>query len=99
VNESRKIALLCNQQNCRERIARDGVTLRVCAKENAIYLCARLSFVGMKMINIVAAETQMHYQDITQLLDEFISTDATQLSQLGLDPQAAFDFFFYFGHV
>ena len=49
------------------------------------------------MINIVAAETQMHYQDITQLLAEFIATDATQLSQLGLDPQAALDFYFASG--
>ena len=51
----------------------------------------------MKMINIVAAETQMRYQDIRELLAEFIATDATQLRQLGLDTQAALDFYFASG--
>ena len=51
----------------------------------------------MKMINIVAAETQMHYQDIRELLAEFVATDATQLRQLGLDTQAALDFYFASG--
>ena len=49
------------------------------------------------MINIVAAETQMHYQDIRELLAEFVATDATQLRQLGLDTQAALDFYFASG--
>ena len=49
------------------------------------------------MINIVAAETQPHYQDIRELLAEFIAADAILLRQLGLDSQAALDFYFASG--
>jgi putative acetyltransferase len=51
----------------------------------------------MKMLEIVAAETETHYQKVRELLAEFISADSVQLAELGLDTQAALDFYFNSG--
>jgi hypothetical protein len=48
----------------------------------------------MKMLEIVAAETETHYQQVREPLAEFIATDGAQSAEMGLDTQAALDFFF-----
>jgi len=49
------------------------------------------------MLEIVLAETEAQYRQIRELLAEYIAWDATQLGQLGLDPQAALEFYFASG--
>ena len=49
------------------------------------------------MIEIVLAETEAQYRQVRKLLEEYIAWDATQLVQLGLDAQAALDFYFASG--
>lgn len=49
------------------------------------------------MLKIVPTETETQYQQARELLAEYIAWDATQLGQLGLDTQAALDFYFASG--
>jgi GNAT superfamily N-acetyltransferase len=50
-----------------------------------------------KMLEIVLAQTEVQYRQVRELLEEYIAWDATQLGQLGLDAQAALDFYFASG--
>jgi putative acetyltransferase len=49
------------------------------------------------MLEIVVAQTEAQYRQVRELLEEYIAWDATQLAQLGLDAQAALDFYFASG--
>lgn len=49
------------------------------------------------MLEVVLAQTEAQYQQVRELLEEYIAWDATQLAQLGLDAQAALDFYFASG--
>jgi GNAT superfamily N-acetyltransferase len=49
------------------------------------------------MLEIVLAQTEVQYRQVRELLEEYIAWDATQLGQLGLDAQAALDFYFASG--
>jgi len=49
------------------------------------------------MLEIVLAQTEAQYRKVRELLEEYIAWDATQLGQLGLDAQAALDFYFASG--
>jgi putative acetyltransferase len=51
----------------------------------------------MIMLKIFAAQTEMHHQQVRELLAEFIAEDAAQLSKLGLDTQTALDLYFASG--
>src|SRR5580692_8138512 len=49
------------------------------------------------MLEIVLAHTEAQYRQVRALMEEYIAWDATQLAQLGLDPQEALDFYFASG--
>lgn len=49
------------------------------------------------MLEIVLAQTVAQYQQVRELLEEYIALDAIQLGQLGLDAQSALDFYFASG--
>lgn len=49
------------------------------------------------MLKIVLADTEAQYQQVRELLAEFMTTDLAQLSELGFDAQAALDFYFASG--
>jgi len=50
------------------------------------------------MIEIALARTEEQYRQVRELLEEYIAWDATQLRRLGLDAQAALDFYFASGN-
>jgi hypothetical protein len=49
------------------------------------------------MLKIVLAETDMQYQQARELLPELSAWDTAQVSRLGLDAQAAMDFYYVSG--
>jgi putative acetyltransferase len=49
------------------------------------------------MLKIVLAETDMQYQQVRELLSELSAWDTAQVSWLGLDAQAAMDFYYVSG--
>jgi GNAT superfamily N-acetyltransferase len=49
------------------------------------------------MLKIVLAETDIQYQQVRELLSELSAWDTTQVSRLGLDAQAAMDFYYVSG--
>jgi putative acetyltransferase len=49
------------------------------------------------VLTITRAETEAQHQTIRELVAEYIAWDATELRRLGLDPRAAFDFYFASG--
>jgi GNAT superfamily N-acetyltransferase len=48
----------------------------------------------MEMLEIVAAGTEEHYQQVKELLAELVAFDVAQVRELGLDVQAALDFYY-----
>jgi GNAT superfamily N-acetyltransferase len=51
----------------------------------------------MEIVEIVAAGTETHYQQVRELLSELVAFDVAQASELGLDVQAALDFYYSSG--
>jgi GNAT superfamily N-acetyltransferase len=49
------------------------------------------------MLKLVPAETETQYRQVRELLAEFIAMDTGQMGELGLDPQAALDFYYASG--
>lgn len=49
------------------------------------------------MLSIVAAETGTHYQQIRKLFAELLALDIAHVRELGLDTQAALDFYYASG--
>jgi putative acetyltransferase len=49
------------------------------------------------MLKIVLAETEMQHQQVRELLSELSAWDTAQVSRLGLDAQAAIDFYYVSG--
>lgn len=49
------------------------------------------------MLTITRAETEAQHQEVRALVAEYIAWDASELRRLGLDAQAAFDFYFASG--
>jgi putative acetyltransferase len=49
------------------------------------------------MLKIVLAETDMQYQQVRELFSELSAWDTAQVSRLGLDAQAAMDFYYISG--
>jgi GNAT superfamily N-acetyltransferase len=49
------------------------------------------------MLKIVLAETDMQYQQVRKLLSELSAWDTAQVSRLGLDAEAAMDFYYVSG--
>jgi putative acetyltransferase len=48
----------------------------------------------MKLLKIAAAETGIHYQQVRELLAELVALDTAHVRELGLDLQAALDFYY-----
>ena len=49
------------------------------------------------MLSILRAETEAQHQSVRALVAEYVAWDASELRRLGLDAQAAFDFYFAAG--
>ena len=49
------------------------------------------------MLEIAPAESEAHYRDVRELLVELIKWDTEQVGRLGLDAQAALDFYYAAG--
>ena len=46
------------------------------------------------MLKIVRAETETHYQQVRELMSEYIEWDSSQMRELGLDAQEFLDFYY-----